>query len=58
MWVMLCDAAMAVLDSDVSDGKVYLITDGVDYTVSDLYRSISKGLGKKPLSVLCPYEYC
>lgn len=48
------DAAMAVLNKEVSDGKVYLITDGIDYTVRDLYRLISKGLGRNPLPFYVP----
>ena len=48
------DAAMAVLNKEISDGKVYLITDGIDYTVRDLYRLISKGLGRNPLPFYIP----
>jgi len=48
------DAAMEVLNKEMSDGKVYLITDGTDYTVSDLYRLISKGLGRNPLPFYIP----
>ena len=48
------DAAMAVLNTEVSDGKVYLITDGIDYTVRDLYKLISKGLGRNPLPFNVP----
>ena len=48
------EAAIEVLDKEVSDGKVYLITDGIDYTVRDLYRLISKGLGRNPLPFYIP----
>ncbi|MBC8548923.1 MAG: NAD-dependent epimerase/dehydratase family protein [Candidatus Brocadiales bacterium] len=48
------NAAMEVLNKEMSDGKVYLITDGIDYTVRDLYRLISKGLGRNPLPFYVP----
>lgn len=48
------DAALAVVDREVADGKVYLITDGVDYIVRDLYKIIVKGLGKKPFPFYVP----
>jgi len=48
------DAAMAVIERKVANGKVYLVTDGVDYTVKDLYKIISKGLSKKPLPYYVP----
>ena len=48
------DASMAVLNKEISDGKVYLITDGIDYTVRDLYKLISKGLGRNPLPFNVP----
>jgi len=48
------DAAMEVLNKEMSDGKVYLVTDGIDYTVRDLYRLISKGLGRNPFPLYVP----
>lgn len=38
-------AALAVIDHEVADGKVYIVTDGIDYTVRDLYKLIAKVLG-------------
>ena len=48
------DAAMAVIERKVADGKVYLVTDGVDYTVKDLYKEIARELSKKPLPYYVP----
>lgn len=48
------DAGIAVIDRKVADTKIYLITDGIDYSVSDLYKLIAKGLGKKPLPFYVP----
>ncbi len=48
------DAALSVVDQEVADKKVYLITDGVDYSVKELYRLIAKGLSKKPLPFYVP----
>lgn len=48
------DAAMAIVGREIADKKVYIITDGVDYTVRDLYKTVVKGLGKKPLPFYVP----
>ena len=48
------DAGIAVIDRKATDAKVYVITDGVDYTVKDLYKLIAKGLSKKPLPFYVP----
>ena len=48
------DAGIAVIDRKVTDAKVYVITDGVDYTVKDLYKLIAKGLSKKLLPFYVP----
>ena len=48
------DTAMAIVNQEIADKKIYLITDGVDYSVNDLYRLIAKGLGKKPLQFYVP----
>jgi nucleoside-diphosphate-sugar epimerase len=48
------DMAMAVIDQEIADKKVYLITDGLDYTVRYLYEIISKRLGKKALPFYVP----
>ncbi len=45
----VADAAIAVIGRKITDKNVYLITDGVDYTVRELYKIIADGLGKKPL---------
>lgn len=48
------DAALAVTDSPEADGKVFIVTDGIDYTVRELYEIISKGLSKRPLPFYIP----
>lgn len=48
------DAALAVVDRQRANNEVYVVTDGVDYTVKDLYETIAKGLGKKPLPFYIP----
>ena len=50
----VADAGIAIIDRKVADTKVYVITDGVDYTVKDLYKLIAKGLSKKPLPFYVP----
>jgi nucleoside-diphosphate-sugar epimerase len=50
----VADAGIAVIDRKVADTKVYVITDGVNYTVKDLYKLIAKGLSKKPLPFYVP----
>lgn len=34
--------------------KVYIVTDGVDYSFKELYRVIAEGFGKRPLSFFIP----
>ncbi len=48
------DAAFTVVGREIADKKIYLITDGVDYSVKDLYRLIAKGLSKKTLPFYVP----
>lgn len=48
------DAALSVVGKQEADGKVYIVTDGIDYTVRELYETIAKGLGKKPISFHIP----
>ena len=48
------DATLSVVDQEVADKKVYLITDGVDYTVKELYRVIAKALGKRTFPFYVP----
>lgn len=48
------DAALSVVDQKAADKKVYIITDGVDYSMKELYRLIAKGLSKKPLPFYVP----
>ncbi len=48
------DAAMAVVDQEEINSKVYIVTDGVDYTVRELYENIAKTLKKKPLKFYIP----
>ena len=48
------DAALAVTDSPGVEDKVFIVTDGIDYTVRELYAVISKGLSKRPLPFYIP----
>jgi|Deesub1362A_J573_1020465.scaffolds.fasta_scaffold00073_93 nucleoside-diphosphate-sugar epimerase len=48
------DAALSIVDKDEADGKVYIVTDGIDYTVRELYETIAKELGKKPRQFYIP----
>lgn len=48
------DAALSVVDHEETDGEVYIVTDGIDYTVKELYGVIAKGFGKKPLPLYVP----
>jgi nucleoside-diphosphate-sugar epimerase len=48
------DAALAVVDRQKTNSEVYIITDGIDYTVKELYVTIAKGMEKKPLSFRFP----
>ncbi len=48
------DAALSIVDQEVADKKVYLVTDSADYSVKELYRLIVKGLNKKPLPLYVP----
>ncbi len=41
------DAALKIAGNDKADGKVYIVTDGIDYTVKQLYETIAKGLSKQ-----------
>lgn len=48
------DAALAVVGKREADGKVFIVTDGVDYTVRNLCETIAKGLQKKSLLLYIP----
>jgi len=48
------DAAIAVAYRKEADGEIFIVTDGKDYPVLDLYRSISRSLGIRPLPVRIP----
>ncbi|MDD5473284.1 MAG: SDR family NAD(P)-dependent oxidoreductase [Candidatus Methanoperedens sp.] len=48
------DAALAVIERDKTKGAIYIVTDGIDYTVKELYEVIAKGLGKRPLPFYIP----
>ncbi|MCU0584779.1 MAG: NAD-dependent epimerase/dehydratase family protein [Desulfobacterales bacterium] len=43
------EAALAVARRRDLPGDVYLVTDGTDYTVRELYEAIARGLGRRPL---------
>lgn len=48
------DAALFVVGRSVTDGKIYIVTDGIDYTMKELYETIAKRLGKRPLPFYLP----
>ncbi|MBU3967356.1 MAG: SDR family NAD(P)-dependent oxidoreductase [Euryarchaeota archaeon] len=48
------DATIAVIERNKSCEAVYIVTDGIDYTVKELYEVIAKGLGKRPLPFYIP----
>ena len=41
------DAALEIVNNKDADGKIYLVTDGVDYSVIELYKTIAKELGRR-----------
>ena len=41
------DAALKIVNNKDADDKNYLVTDGIDYSVIDLYKTIAKELGKR-----------
>ncbi len=43
------EATLAVARRRDLPGDVYLVTDGTDYTVRELYEAIARGLGRRPL---------
>ena len=48
------DAAISVVNNSRADSSVYIVTDGIDYSLKELYDTISKGLGKRPRSFFVP----
>lgn len=48
------DAALAVVHRGKAGCNVYIVTDGVDYSVKDMYKLIAKGLGKKQVLIHIP----
>jgi nucleoside-diphosphate-sugar epimerase len=48
------DATIAVIERNKSCEAVYIVTDGIDYTVKELYEVIAKGLDKRPLPFYIP----
>lgn len=48
------DAAISVIERNRSCEAVYIVTDGIDYSVKELYEVISKGLGKRSLPFYIP----
>lgn len=43
------EATLAVAPRRDLPGDVYLVTDGADYSVRELYEAIARGLGRRPL---------
>jgi len=50
------DAALSVGDKQKADAQVFIITDGIDYSVKDLYAAISRSLGKKMFPFFIPIK--
>ncbi len=50
------EAALSVIGKDIANGKVYIVTDGMDYTVKQLYATIAQSLGKKSSSFHIPFN--
>ena len=48
------DAAISVVNNSRADSSVYIVTDGIDYSLKELYETISKGLGKRTRSFFIP----
>jgi len=48
------DAALSVVDCDSADGQVYLVTDGIDYSIRELCETIARELNKKLPSFYIP----
>lgn len=48
------DAALAVIKRQKADNEIYIAKDGIDYTVKEIYETIARGLGKKPLPFHIP----
>jgi len=48
------DAAIAVAYREEADGEAFIVTDGRDYSVLELYQTISKYLGIRPLPLRIP----
>ena len=48
------DAAISVVNNSRADSSVYIVTDGIDYSLKELYDAISRSLGKRPRSFFIP----
>ncbi len=48
------DAALSVVNNSRADSSVYIVTDGIDYSLKELYDIIAIGLGKRPHSFFVP----
>ncbi len=48
------DASLKIAGNDKADGKVYIVTDGIDYTVKQLYETIARGLSKRTFPFYIP----
>jgi UDP-glucose 4-epimerase len=48
------DAALSVVIGDRPGCRVYLVTDGVDYTLKEIYEILAMELGRNPRSISIP----
>jgi nucleoside-diphosphate-sugar epimerase len=51
------EAALSVVGRKIANGKSYIVTDGLDYTVRQIYMAIVKSLGMRPISFYIPYWF-
>ena len=51
------DAAIAIAAVSQPLYNIYIVTDGIDYSVKELYETIAKGLGKKPSPFHVPESF-
>lgn len=48
------DSALLVVGNEIATGKNYIVTDGINYTVKELYTAIAESLGRKIIPFYMP----
>lgn len=51
----LCHAAVLASLKPIANGKIYTVTDGIDYSSRQLYEWMAEALGKKPAKFSIPF---